>query len=62
MEKKEFPPPIMISECEGKIHISYDQVSVDIPTDGPVPGGTPALARRIFEAFTSDLPGHLRAE
>lgn len=62
MEKKEFPPPIVISECEGKIHISYDQISVDIHPDGPVPGGTPPLARRIFEVFISDLPQHLRAE
>lgn len=62
MEKKDFPPPIMISECEGKIHISYGQVSVDIPAVGPVPLETPPLARRVFEVFARDLPDHLRAE
>jgi hypothetical protein len=62
MEKKEYTPPITVSGSEGKIHISYDQVEVDIPARGPVPGDTPALARRIFEAFTCDLPGSLRAE
>lgn len=62
MEKKEYDPPIVITGGEGKIHISYDQIEVDIPRSGPVPVGTPPLARRIFEAFTCDLPGRLRAE
>lgn len=62
MEKKEYVPPITVSGSDGKIHISYDQVEVDIPARGPVPSGTPPLARRVFEAFTCDLSGVLRAE
>lgn len=62
MEKKEFPAPIVISEIEGKIHIVYDQIEVDIPPAGPIPTDTPPLARRIFESFVRDLPSHLRAE
>lgn len=62
MEKDEYLPPIMISEVEGKIQISYDQVSVDIPAGGPVPRDAPPMVCRIFRAFTADLPGDLRAE
>jgi hypothetical protein len=62
MEKKEYEPPIVITGEGGSIHIAYDQIEVEIPRTGPVPVGTPPLARRIFEAFTCDLPGHLRAE
>lgn len=62
MEKKEYVPPIKISEEHGKIRIAYDQVQVDIPRDGPVPCDAPPMVRRIFEAFSGDLPGPLRAE
>lgn len=62
MEKKEYEPPIVISESDGKIRIAYDEVSVAIPQDGPVPVDAPPLACRIFRALTGDLPGPLRAE
>lgn len=62
MEKKEYDPPILISETQGKIRISCDQVQVDIPKEGPVPSDAPPMFRRIFEAFTGDLPRPLRAE
>lgn len=62
MENKEYEPPIVISESDGKIQIAYDEVSVAIPQNGPVPMDAPPLACRIFHAFTGDLPGHLRAE
>lgn len=62
MEDKEYEPPIVVSEADGKIHISYDHVAVDIPSTGPVPREVPPLARRIFEAFKCDHPGPLRAE
>jgi hypothetical protein len=62
VEKKEFQPPIEIDRSDGKIQISYDHVWVEIPQGGPVPEGTPALAQRIFEAFTYDLGADLRAE
>lgn len=62
MEKKEYEPPIVVSEADGQIHIAYDQVEVDIPQGGPVPSDTPPLACRIFQALMRDLPGRLRAE
>ena len=62
MEKKEYEPPITVSEADGKITISYDQTEVSIPENGPVPIGTPPLACRIFNALKCDLPGLLRAE
>lgn len=62
VEEKEYEPPIVISEADGQIHISYDQVKVDIPEEGPVPSGTPPLARRVFKALVSDFSGYLRAE
>lgn len=62
MEKKEYEPPIVVTEADGQIHIAYDQVEVEIPQGGPVPSGTPPLACRIFRAVMSDLPGRLRAE
>lgn len=62
MEDKEYDPPIVVSQVNGKIQIAYDQVSVDIPAEGPVPASAPPLARRIFEAFRCDHPARLRAE
>lgn len=62
MEKKEYDPPITICQEQGKIRITCDKIQVDIPPEGPVPNGTPPVIRRIFEAFSGDLPGHLRAE
>jgi hypothetical protein len=62
MEEKEYEPPIVISEMDGKIHISYDQVVVDIPADGPPANSVPPLARRIFEAFRCDHPAPRSAE
>ena len=62
MEKKEYEPPITICKKNGKIRIAYDRVQVDIPQGGPVPSDAPPMVRRIFEAFTGDLPGSLRAE
>jgi hypothetical protein len=62
MEEKEYEAPIVISEVDGKIHISYDQVAVDIPAEGPPPSSIPALARRIFEAFRCDHPAPRSAE
>lgn len=62
MEDKEYDPPITVSQVDGKIQIAYDQVTVKIPPDGPVPSEVPPLARRIFEAFKCDHPGLLRAE
>lgn len=60
--KNKYPPPIIVTEGEGKIHISYDQVEVDFPEEGPAPEDAPPLACRIFKALMSDLPGRLRAE
>jgi hypothetical protein len=62
MEKDDYLPPITISEVDGKIQISYDQVSVDIPAGGPVPRNAPPMVCRIFHAFMADLPRDLRAE
>ncbi|AXH66212.1 hypothetical protein SEA_SATIS_51 [Streptomyces phage Satis] len=62
MEKDEYLPPIMIAEVEGKIQISYDEVCVGIPAEGPVPRDAPPLVCRIFRAFMADLPRDLRAE
>lgn len=62
MEKKEYEPPITVTEKDGEIHISYDQTDVSIPGNGPVPQDTPPLACRIFEALKGDLLGRLRAE
>lgn len=62
MEKKEYEPPIMVTDRDGQITISYDQTEVSIPQDGPVPSGTPPLACRIFNALKCDLPRRLRAE
>jgi hypothetical protein len=61
-KKKKYLPPISICEAEGKIQISYDEVTVDIPPNGPLPEGTPPLACRIFKAFMCDLQRDLRAE
>lgn len=55
MEEKKYPPPILVTESDGMIHVVYDQVSVDIPQNGPVPEGVPAMALRIFEGFRRDL-------
>jgi hypothetical protein len=62
MENKEYPTPILVTESKGMIHISYDQISLDFPTVGPVPEGAPDLAYRIFELFRRDLCPDSRAE
>lgn len=53
--------PVLVSEADGVVKISYDHVRVDIPFEGPVPEAIPALARRVFEAM-KDLRRPLRAE
>lgn len=61
MKDRDYQPPILVTESGGMVSISYDQVAVRIPPEGPVPEDAPALACRIFEVM-KDLRGQLRAE
>jgi hypothetical protein len=61
MGDKDYPNPVLVTESDGVVKISYDHVMVDIPATGPVPTDTPALACRVFEAV-KDLRGDSRAE
>lgn len=62
MEDAEHLTPVLVTESGGRLHISYDQVSLDFPSMGPVPEGAPPLACRIFEVFRRDLRPDCRAE
>ena len=61
MGDKDYPEPVLVTECDGVVSISYDAVEVGIPAEGPVPDGVPDLACRVFEAV-KDLQRPLRAE
>ncbi|MFE0472524.1 hypothetical protein ACFW2V_13010 [Streptomyces sp. NPDC058947] len=61
MGDKIYPNPVRVTESDGVVRISYDQVAVDIPAAGPVPEGVPPLACRVFEAV-QDLHRDSRAE
>lgn len=62
MEDSEYLAPIMVTESDGRLHITYDQIDLDFPSTGPVPEGAPPLACRIFEVFRHDLRPEFDAE
>lgn len=61
MGEKDYPEPVTVTESNGVLRISYDQVTVNIPSNGPVPEDAPVLACRVFEAI-KDLRSDSRAE
>lgn len=62
MKNADYLAPVLVTESDGRLHISYDQIDIDFPSGGPLPEGAPALACRIFEVFRHDLQPDCRAE